>query len=46
VTEILTSFTPEMDYDEMAIDLPPATPVVFLIAKSFLVKFGCLGGIS
>jgi hypothetical protein len=29
----LIAFTPEIDYDQTAIGLPPFTSVVFLIAK-------------
>jgi hypothetical protein len=31
----LKAFTPEMDCDHTAMDLPPATSAVFCIAKSF-----------
>jgi hypothetical protein len=32
-TKGLTAITPEIDYDQTAMDLPPVAPAVFLIAK-------------
>jgi hypothetical protein len=40
----LIVITPETAYDQTAIDLPPVTPAVFLIAKSFWSNVGVLKG--
>jgi hypothetical protein len=42
----LIALTPEVDCDQTAMGLPPVTSAVCLIAKSFLVKRGRLGGLS
>jgi hypothetical protein len=43
---LIITLTPEIDYDQKAMNLPPVTSAVFLIAKNFLVKRGHLGGTS
>jgi hypothetical protein len=43
--DLLGDTLTEMDCNQTAMGLPPATSAVFLIAKE-LVKCGCLGGIS
>jgi hypothetical protein len=42
----LIALTPEIDCKKTEMGLPPITSAVFLIANKFLVKRGCLGGIS
>jgi hypothetical protein len=44
-TKGLTASSPEIDCNQTAMDLPPVTSAVFLIAV-ILVKRGHLGGIS
>jgi hypothetical protein len=42
----LIAFTPEIDCNQTAVDLPPAMSAVITQSLIILVKPGCLGGTS